>query len=222
MKTQFRLTSNCIAKGQLVMLLLLLGSYGGNICAQITNNVTSGDTVNYTINTLPDPPFTFQRGVTYVFQLSSLPLHPFWIKTNLTGNFSGGAAQYPNGVVNNGATSGSVIFSVPANAPDTLFYECGNHSSMNGTLTIVTPPSPPLVRIVFINVAGFVTLKSTGSNGWNAVPEYLCGLPGTNWTAVPAFTNSLAGGTNTTTFQRLDALCGSSNVLLRVRNQQVP
>jgi hypothetical protein len=222
MKTQFCLTSGCMAKGQLFALLVILGADWGNAWAQITNNVTSGDTVNYTINSLPDPPFTFQRGVTYVFQLSSLPLHPFWIKTNLTGNLSGGAARYTNGVVNNGATSGSVIFSVPANAPDTLFYECGNHSAMNGTLTIVTPQSPPSVRIVFINVADFITLKSTGTNGWNAVPEYLCGLSDTSWTAVPAFTNSIVGGTNTITFQRLDALCGSSNVLLRVRNELIP
>jgi len=222
MKAKFCVTSTSIARPQVVTLFLMLASYGGSVCAQTTNNVTSGDNINYTINSLPDPPFTFQRGVIYVFQLSSLPLHPFWIKTNLTGNFSGGAARYTNGVVNNGATSGSVLFSVPMNAPDTLFYECGNHSAMNGTLTIVTPPAPPVVRIVFINVADFVTLKSTGSNGWNATPEYLCGLPGTNWAAIPAFTNSLAGGTNTTTFQRLEAFCGSSNVLLRVRNQQIP
>ena len=103
--------------------------------------------------------------------------HPFWIKSSLG---FGSAGRFDDGVSNNGATSGSVLFAVPASAPDTLYYQCGNHSSMNGTLTIVTPSSPPLVRIVFINVADFVTLKSTGTNGWSAVPEYLCGLPGTN------------------------------------------
>jgi hypothetical protein len=219
MKTEFLFT-NAIAIGRFLAVLVMLGLYGGDVCAQTTNSVTSGDTVNYTINALPDPPFTFQRGVTYVFQLSSLPTHPFWIKTNLTGDFTGGAARYTNGVVNNGAASGSILFTVPASAPDTLFYQCGNHSAMTGTLTIVTPPSPPTVRVVFINVADFITLKSTGANGWNAVPEYLCGLNGTNWTAVSPFTNSLVNNTNTTTFSRLDAICGSSNVLLRVRNQQ--
>ena len=128
--------------------------------------------------------------------------------------------QAQTGVVNNGATSGSVTFTVPAAAPDQLFYQCGNHSSMNGLLSIVTPPSPPTVKIVFINVADFITVKSTGTNGWSAVPEFRCGLDNTTWTAVANFTNSLANGTNTTTFPRLEFICGSTNVLLRVRNQQ--
>ena len=122
-------------------------------------------------------------------------------------------------MVNNGATSGSVIFTVPAAAPDQLFYQCGNHGSMSGVLTVVTPPSPPTVTIVFINVADFITLKSTGTNGWSAIPEFRCGLDDTNWTAVASFTNSLVSGTNTTTFPRLESICGSTNVLLRVRNQ---
>lgn len=91
---------------------------------------------------------------------------------------------------------------------------------MNGVLTITTPPSPPTVKIVYIDVADFITLKSTGANDWSAVPEFRCGLDNSNWTAVANFTNSLANGTNTTTFPRLEAVCGSTNVLLRVRNQQ--
>jgi hypothetical protein len=186
-----------------------------------TNAVTGGDFVNYTINAQPDPPFTFQRGVTYVFQLSSLPAHPFWIKQTLGGNFSGGAGAFSTGVVNNGATSGSVVFTVPASAPNTLFYQCGNHGAMSGTLTIIDPPvAPPTVNIVFINVASFVTVKSTGTNGWSAVPEFRCGTVGTNWNAIPTFTNSFASGTNTTTFPRLESFCGSTNVLVRIRNQQ--
>jgi hypothetical protein len=183
-------------------------------------NVTGGDSINYTINGLPDPPFTLQRGVTYVFSLSNLngiPSHPFWIKSSLG---LGSAGAFNTGVVNNGATTGSVTFTVPAAAPDQLFYQCGIHSSMNGVLTIVTPASPPTVNIVFINVADFVTVKSTGTNGWTAVPEFKCGLDDPDWTAVANFTNNLVNGTNTTTFPRLEAICGSTNVLLRVRNQQ--
>ncbi len=201
----------------ILLMLAMLGARG-----QTTNSVTAGDTVNYTINTKPDPPFDLQRGVTYVFQLGNLSIHPFWIKTNLTADFTGGAARYTNGVVNNGATSGNVVFTVPPSGPATLYYQCGNHSGMNGTLTIVNPPSPPTVRIVYINVADFITLKSTGTNGWSAVPEYRCGLDGTNWSPVAFFTNALVNNTNTTTFGRLDAICGSSNVFLRVRNQKVP
>jgi len=190
-----------------------------------TNSVTGGDTINYTINGLPDPPFTFKRGVTYVFLLSNLngfPAHPFWIKSVLGGAFSGGAGAFNTGVINNGATSGSVTFTVPANAPDQLFYQCGNHAAMSGVLTIVTPASPPTVKIVFINVADFITLKSTGTNDWSAIPEFRCGVNDPNWTAVANFTNNLVNNTNTTTFPRLESICGSSNVLLRVRNDLLP
>lgn len=185
-----------------------------------TNSVTAGNSINYTINGLPDPPFTLQRGVTYVFLLSNLngfPSHPFWIKSAL-GNDS--ATAYNTGVVNNGASSGSVTFNVPAGAPNQLFYQCGNHSSMNGVLSIVNPPSPPTVKIVFINVADLITVKSTGTNGWSVIPEYKCDTATTNWTPVSPFTNNLANGTNTTTFDRLDAVCGSPGVFIRIRNQQ--
>jgi len=187
--------------------------------AQTTNNVTSGDLVNYTINGLPDPAFTFQRGVTYVFQLSNVGIHPFWIKSVLGGNFSGATGAFSTGVINNGATSGSVVFTVPASAPDQLFYQCGNHAAMSGVLTIVTPVAPPTVKIVFINVGQFITVKSTGTNGWSVIPEFNCGLSSTNWSVINPFTNSFNGGTNTTTFPRLEAICGSTNVLIRIRNQ---
>ena len=201
---------------RLATLLAILCNTLPGVQAQ-TNNVTSGNGISYTINLQPNPSFTFQRGVTYVFPLSGVSFHPFWIKSSL-GLGSSGA--FSTGVVNNGANSGSVTFTVPVVAPDQLFYQCGNHSSMNGVLNIVTPPSPPTVKIVFINVADFITVKSTGTNGWSAIPEFLCGLDNPTWTAVANFTNLLANGTNTTTFPRLEAICGSTNVLLRVRNQQ--
>ena len=189
--------------------------------AQTTNSLTAGNAIDYTINGAGDPGFTLQRGVTYVFQLSNLAIHPFWIKSVLGGNFSGGTGAFNTGVINNGASSGSVIFTVSAGAPNPLFYQCGNHAGMSGVLTIVTPASPPVVRIVHINVADIITLKSTGTNGngWSVIPEFNCGLATTNWSAINPFTNSFNSGTNTTTFPRLEAVCGSTNVLILIRNQ---
>lgn len=210
-------------KQSVAMLFLLTILFcNTRLVAAQTNTVTAGNTIDYTINGAGDPGFTLQRGVTYVFVLNSVLGHPFWIKSVLGGNFSGGAGAFSTGVINNGVQSGSVVFTVPASAPDQLFYQCGNHGAMAGVLTIVTPPVPPTVRIVFINVADFITIKSTGTNGWSAVPEFRCGTDGTNWTTLAAgqFTNNFAGGTNTTTFPRLDPICGSSNVLVRIRNQQ--
>lgn len=179
--------------------------------------VTAGDFVNYTINGQLDPGFTLQRGVTYVFQINNLTIHPFWIKSALG---LGSTGAFSNGVVNNGATSGNVTFTVPANAPNTLYYQCGNHGSMTGTLTIVTPVTPPTVRIVQITVGPTIVVTSTGAVGWSVVPEYNCELTASNWFAVPSFTNTFNNGTNVTELPRLDPICGNPAVFLRVRNQQ--
>ncbi len=178
--------------------------------------VSGGNNIDYTINGQPDPGLSLQRGVTYVFQLGSLPFHPFYIKST---SGLGSAGAYNTGVVNNGATSGNITFTVPADAPNTLFYQCGNHPSMLGTLTITTPATPPTVRIVYINVADFITVKSTGTNGWSATPEFKCDISAPAWSPVASFTNTFTAGTNTTTFPRLDPICGSPSVLIRIRNQ---
>ena len=110
---------------------------------------------------------------------------------------------------------------VSIGAPDQLFYQCGIHAPMSGVLTIIAPAIPPTVKIVFVDVANFITLKSTGTNGngWNVIPEFNCGLSSTNWSVINPFTNSFNSGTNTTTFPRLEAVCGSTNILIRVLNQ---
>lgn len=181
-----------------------------------THSVTGGDFIDYIIDGQRDPGFTLLRGVTYVFQLSNVAFHPFWIKTN---SGFGGAGAFLSGVANNGATSGNVTFTVPANAPDTMLYQCGNHGSMLGVLSVVTPATPPTVRIVRIAVGQNIEVTSTGTNGWSVIPEFNCDPAGTNWTAVASFTNNFANGTNVTSFDRLDAICGSPAILLRIRNQ---
>ena len=198
--------------------LLLAGLWGFAACALgQTNNVTGGNNIDYFINGQNDPSFTLQRGVMYVFQLSNVQLHPFWIKSSLG---FGSTGAFNTGVVNNGATSGTITFMVPVAAPDQLFYQCGNHPSMTGTFNIVTPSSPPTVRIVHITVGQNVVVRSTGTNGWSVIPEFKCDLASANWTAVAPFTNTFAAGTNTTSFNRLEAVCGSPNVFIRIRNQQ--
>lgn len=185
--------------------------------APLTNSVSGVvGTSDYIINTQPDPPLTLQRGVTYVFQVRVSSLHPFDIKTNST---TGAGDRYNNGVTGQGATSTDLTFAVPANAPGQLFYHCETHPAMGGTLTIVDPPAPPSGKIVFISVAETgVTLKSIGATNWTAVPEFSSNLTLNAWAAVPNYTNAFANNTNTTTFDRLDAICGP-NVFLRVRNQ---
>ncbi len=76
--------------------------------------------------------FTFQRGGTYTFNVNT-PGHPFLINS-VQG--TGTANTYDSGVTNNGAVAGIITFTVPSDAPDTLYYNCEFHGSMTGTITI--------------------------------------------------------------------------------------
>ncbi len=187
--------------------------------AQVTNAVgTSGFAYTFSTATGTNPALTLNRGTTYLFQLNVTVLHPFFIKTDIS---AGSTNAYNDGVTGNGGTSGNLIFTVPADAPNQLFYNCANHSitfGMHGTLNIVNPPTPPSGEIVLISISpDLVTMQSLGGTGWSAIPEFSSNFNA--WASVPNYTNVLANGTNTTTFDRLDAICGP-NVFLRVRNQQ--
>jgi hypothetical protein len=60
--------------------------------------------------------------------------HPFWIQT-VSGAYSSGNV-YSGGVTNGGAAVGTIIWEVPFDAPDNLYYACQYHSSMAGSITV--------------------------------------------------------------------------------------
>ena len=95
---------------------------------------------NWTIDGMLDPTLTLTRGQTYVFDLQSVSaVHPFFIKTVSS---TGSGNQFSDGVTGNGATGDNdVSFQVPLTAPAQLFYNCGSHGAMAGTLNIVDPDS---------------------------------------------------------------------------------
>ncbi len=80
-----------------------------------------------------DPDLTLKRGTTYTFNISA-PGHPFFIKEVQSTSSND---TFDEGVSNNGASDGAIIFEVPMSAPDTLFYNCEFHLSMTGIITIV-------------------------------------------------------------------------------------
>ena len=82
---------------------------------------------------LNNPTITVIRGKTYKFSVSASG-HLFYIKT-ATG--SGGTNQYNDGVTNNGTGGGTIIWTVHLDAPSTLYYQCGNHAGMNGTIKVI-------------------------------------------------------------------------------------
>lgn len=83
--------------------------------------------------TLPD----FYRGGTYTFTLSASG-HPFYLTTDDGTNYSSGnyVGEYTDGVTGSRNETGTLVFTVPSDAPDTLYYQCGIHSGMRGEINI--------------------------------------------------------------------------------------
>jgi hypothetical protein len=205
-----RLSAPATRSGLLVLAALVLPLAA--VHAQTTNAVAAVGSSAYRIGGTNNPALTLTRGRTYVFNLSASG-HPFWIKT---ARITGTGSAYNNGVTGNGRSTGQLTFVVPIDAPSTLYYICEFHSPMTGTLNIIDPPVPPEVRILSVAVGAAVVVQSTGVAGWRVVPEFLCDAGTTNWTTLANFDNSFANGTNTTTFDRLEPVCGPT-VLLRLR-----
>ena len=87
-----------------------------------------------------NPILTLYRGNTYKFDVNAKG-HPFWIMTepykSKVSEDGSTSTIFDTGVTNNGADYGTVTFTVPTTgAPDTLYYQCGNHDAMYGILQI--------------------------------------------------------------------------------------
>ena len=100
--------------------------------------------IGFTQNT-NNPTLYLNKGQNYRFNVNASG-HPFLIKTSPgtgTGN------QYINGVENNGAQVGIVTFKVPFDAPNTLYYQCQNHT--------------PMVGVIIIDTGGVTGISSSGT-----------------------------------------------------------
>jgi hypothetical protein len=139
-----------------------------------------------------NPTITLVRGATYNFNLNT-PGHPFYLKTIQS---TGTGNQYTSGVTNNGATNGTVTFTVPMNAPSTLYYNCSIHSAMTGVINVldVTSPSQTLGSITSTSSA---TLASTTLYGQTVVGNLI-----STSTATSTFGGAItvASGQGTSTF----------------------
>jgi hypothetical protein len=121
-----------------ILTLVRGGNYLFNVAQNdvdtITYRVTNQGNSFYVIDYLQNPALTLVRGNTYIFNLNLDGNYPFFIKTKLSlGNID----VFDEGVTNNGATFGTVTFTVPQDAPDTLYYISGTEFNMNGTFSIV-------------------------------------------------------------------------------------
>lgn len=80
-----------------------------------------------------NPILILKRGEIYKFIIKTYD-HPFYIKTE---QVSGKEKAYDKGVTNNGAKDDVLLFEVPGDAPDLLYYVCKFHKMMSGELQIV-------------------------------------------------------------------------------------
>lgn len=79
----------------------------------------------------------FYRGGTYTVDINAVG-HPFYFTTdNGTGFVAGDyIGEWTSGVTNSRTDNGTITFTVPSNAPDELYYQCGNHANMRGTIRV--------------------------------------------------------------------------------------
>ncbi|MGD0812079.1 MAG: hypothetical protein ABSA83_00595 [Verrucomicrobiota bacterium] len=155
--------------------------------------------------------FSLNAGATYLFTMNTASFHPVDICTapNTTSHYSGASAQ--------AVSSGSVTLTIPAtNYPTTLYYICNIHQ-FYGIITVNPPQPPPSATILSTAVTTNIVLTfSGGTNTIQLVPQFSSNLVGGVWQSVPGYTNTFSGsGTNTTSFERLDAICGP-DVFLRI------
>ncbi|MDG1540238.1 MAG: hypothetical protein P8Q46_01620 [Candidatus Thalassarchaeaceae archaeon] len=95
--------------------------------------------MKFYIDSILQADVTLYRGFTYTFDqsASSNSPHPLRISTTSDGT-NGGGIQYTDGVTYTGSqgSNGLLTFTVPLDAPDTLYYYCQNHGNMGGEISI--------------------------------------------------------------------------------------
>ena len=115
---------------------------GGSYNFQVAQNtketvnyrVSNNGVTSYLIDNQANPTLTLVRGNTYVFNVTLNGVYPFWIKTEQT---LGTGNPYNTGVTRNGSSFGLVTFTVPQDAPDTLYYVSENQTNLRGSINII-------------------------------------------------------------------------------------
>jgi hypothetical protein len=176
----------------------------------VVNGASSGLTAS-NANVDDSLNFTLNAGATYIFSMSTSGNHPVDICTNPdTFSFYVGASAQA-------VHAGTVTVTIPAtNYPATLYYVCNVHT-FYGAITVAPPQPPPPVSILQTSVTTNIVLTfSGGTNTIQLTPQFSSNLASGLWQPVPSYTNTFSGNaTNTTSFDRLDAICGPS-VFLRI------
>jgi len=84
-----------------------------------------------------DPGITHYVGDEINFVNNAGSTHPLYIVTGLSNDGGYDSTKQLAGVTNQGATSGTVKVDLSTVSPGTYYYICGNHKSMQGTISIL-------------------------------------------------------------------------------------
>jgi hypothetical protein len=80
-----------------------------------------------------DPTLFLIRGQQYKFS-NTMGAHPFRIQSTPNGSVG---TQYNDGITNNDVSTGTLIWNVQFDTPDTLYYQCTSHPDMGGVINIL-------------------------------------------------------------------------------------
>ena len=107
-----------------------------NISDNATTFTVAVSNGKYYLDGISTKSINLKKGNTYYFDLShsSTITHPFFISTSSSGgNYND---EYTSGISNSRETTGTLTFVIPSNLSSNLFYNCGAHSGMGGSITI--------------------------------------------------------------------------------------
>ena len=118
-----------------------------NFCITVADRSVGTGKI-YKIDTVAQKSLTLAAGTTYTFDISdsTVSSHPFKLSTTADGTHATPTAgtEYTTGVT---AGTTTITFAPTASTPQTLYYYCGSHAGMGGTITIsggaVSGYSPP-------------------------------------------------------------------------------
>ncbi len=98
-----------------------------------SNNLAYASVIQGSATATNNPNLYLIRGNTYTFTINA-PGYNFWIQSS-GGGYAAGKV-YSTGVTNNGTASGTITFTVPLNAPATLYYQAQQTNSMAGVINV--------------------------------------------------------------------------------------
>ena len=148
------------------VIVLLLGAAAAHLSARAATNfnVTNSGATAYVVDGVNNATLNLVRGQTYTFTVSATG-HPFWIAT-ARGAASASTNAFP-GVTNNGMAVATVTLAVPldpnATPTNMLFYQCGIHDAMGGTLNISSPAAAPVPASGVIPLVGLAVLLAAAA-----------------------------------------------------------